>query len=284
MRFLIVLQFLFCSLGLANSQAFYTIIDDDAESIKSINAIKELSDKKGIKISFAPISKRLERNKELTDSLLSYQAQGFHVCNHSYSHSSDIWKGQDLPQIGKDTERASMLLDSLGFKNHEYLVYPFGKFDKSCRDSILHFASRHFKLAFNSRGFYNDFGNGCFNKFYINRFPFRSHYDWLAVRNIIDDAAESNAWIVFLTHSYEADFNIDELERIIDYCQERGMDALTVHEAFHAKIQYEQSYEASGEFGLMDEIADMLYLHRFSIVVFGVAVGAVLGIMLWIRK
>ena len=106
MSFLIIQLFLSCSLGLAYSQAFYTIIDDDAESI---NAIKELPDKKGIKISFAPISKRLEGNTELTDSLLSYQAQGFHICNHSYSHSSDIWKGQDLLLIGKDTERARML-------------------------------------------------------------------------------------------------------------------------------------------------------------------------------
>lgn len=43
----------------ASSQAFYTIIDDDATSNRSIQEIKELADKKGIKITFAPIVRNL---------------------------------------------------------------------------------------------------------------------------------------------------------------------------------------------------------------------------------
>lgn len=51
---------------------------------------------------------------------------------------------------------AVSVLDSLGFANHDYFVYPFGKFEYPIRDSILELSANNFKLAFNSRGGYND--------------------------------------------------------------------------------------------------------------------------------
>lgn len=245
-------------------QAFYTIIDDDAVSNKAIENIKKLADRKNIKITFAPVALNLIRNQDICDSLLSYQKQGFHICNHSYSHSFKVWKEIDLSNIQHELKQSSEALDSLGFKNHNYFVYPFGKFRDNVRDSIIYWTSKQFKLAFNSRGRYNTFATKDFNKYYIQRFPFRSHNDWMAVKKIIDQATEKKAWIVFLTHSNSSDFSIKGLEQVIDYCHQKGLKSYTVHEAYQQIICHEQSYNSSSDFSLYDEIIDVLYMHRFS--------------------
>lgn len=96
MRLSLLFFFLFISLLKINSQPFYTIIDDDAANVRSIYVMKELTDKKNIKISFAVIAERVLKNKNVCDSLRVYQQEGFHICNHSYTHSTNIWKTVDL--------------------------------------------------------------------------------------------------------------------------------------------------------------------------------------------
>lgn len=259
MRMILVLTALMLYMNTATSQAFYTIIDDDAGSVESVNALKELADRKEIKISFAPVAQNLQWNKVLADTLLSYESQGFHVCNHSYSHSSSIWSGYDLLLIRDDMLNAVGVLDSLGFANHDYFVYPFGKFENPIRDSILELSAKNFKLAFNSRGGFNDFKKGNFNKNYINRFPFRLHNDWFAERAMIDKAIKDSSWVVILTHSHHSDFSLDALERLIDYCQAKGLKACTVHQAYHEKVKLERSYSVSEDFGIVDEAVDVLF-------------------------
>lgn len=272
MKALLALVVLMLYINTATSQAFYTIIDDDAGSVESVNALKELADRKEIKISFAPIAQNLQWNKVLADTLLSYESQGFHVCNHSYSHSSSIWSGYDLLLIRDDMLNAVSVLDSLGFANHDYFVYPFGKFENPIRDSILELSANNFKLAFNSRGGYNDFKKGNFNKYYINRFPFRSHNDWFAEKAMIDKAIKDSSWIVILTHSHHPDFSLDGLERLIDYCQAKDLKAYTVHQAYLEKVQFERSYPVSDDFGIVDEAVDVIFMHRFSLAIFCVAI------------
>ena len=265
----------------ASSQAFYTIIDDDVTSNKSIQKIKELSDKKGIKITFAPIVRNLVSNKNICDSLLSYQEQGFHICNHSYSHSPSVWREMNLQMIEDELKLSHDILDSLGFVDHDYFVYPYGKFQDGIRDSIIFFVSNYFKLAFDSRGRYNRFDAGQFNKYYIHRFAFRSHNDWLAVKLIIDEAIEKDGWIVFLTHSGRSDFDVIKLERIINYCQSKGLRAFTVHEAYQKIVQFKESFDESQDFNLWDEILDVLYMHRFSLIFIG---GLLIVLIIVIKK
>lgn len=284
MRLSLLFFFLFISLLKISSQAFYTIIDDDAANVRSIYVMKELADKKNIKISFAVIAERVLKNKSVCDLLRIYQQEGFHICNHSYTHSPDVWKTIDLQKICCELEESSRLLDSLGFNNHDYFVYPFGRFKNGERESIINLTAKYSKLAFNSRGGYNTFNTGNFNKYYINRFPLRLHDDWYVVKSLLDKAIEKNAWIVILTHSHHCDFSIKRLEKVVNYCQSKGLKAYTVHEAYQKHIQYEKSYDVSCNFDIGYEIKNALYMHWMSLFIFIIGLLSIIGVIIYLKK
>ncbi|MBQ8423203.1 MAG: polysaccharide deacetylase family protein [Coprobacter sp.] len=237
MRPIVIFLFLVLSVNVVRPQAFFTIIDDDAASVEAVSAIKHIADKKGIKISFAVIASTLSMKPEVCDSLLSFQQQGFHICNHSLTHKSDIWLSTSPADISYEMIESKRILDSLGFKSHDYLVYPFGKFTTEQTSLILPIARQHFKLAFNSRGGASSLQN--FNRHYINRFPIRKHENLSMVKYKIEKAVEQGDWLVFLTHSnMERDFCPEYLEQVIDLCQARNIPCLTVDEAYNRIAQY----------------------------------------------
>lgn len=248
-----------------HSQAFYTIIDDDAYSIESIESLKKLADKKNIKVSFAVIAQKVVQNRELYRTLITYQNEGFHICNHSYSHAPSIWKNINLIKIKEEIQLSQQILDSLKFKNHDYLVFPYGKFNKYYRNNIINIASEYFNLAFDSRGNYNIFNDKKFNKFYIKRFPVRSHNDWYMTKIIINKAIKEQGWIVFMTHSHMNNFSLKQLEKIIDYCQSKGLQAYTIHEAYNTIIQYKKTSNTSHDFNFIHELKDIIYMHLITI-------------------
>ena len=259
MRPIVIFLFLVLSVNVVRPQAFYTIIDDDAASVEAISAIKHIADKKGIKISFAVIASSLSRKPEVCDSLLSFQQQGFHICNHSLTHKSDIWLSTSLADISYEMTVSERILDSLGFKSHDYLVYPFGKFSTEQTSLILPIARQHFKLAFNSRG--GTCSPQNFNRYYINRFPIRKHENLSMVKYKIEKAVEQGDWLVFLTHSnMQRDFSPEYLEQVIDLCQAQNIPCLTVDEAYNRMAQY-QGDSPAAEWQLRHEIWLFIEMH-----------------------
>ena len=89
---------------------------------------------------------------------------------------------------------------------------------------------------------------------------------------MIDKAIKDSSWIVILTHSHHPDFSLNGLERLIDYCQTKGLKSYTVHQAYLEKVQLERSYSVSEDFGIVDEVVDVLFMHRFSLAIFCVAI------------
>ena len=249
-----------------NAQPLFTIIDDDISSLKAIQSVKRLADKKNVKISFAATAKKLINYPEITQALLQYQAEGHHICNHGWTHSDKIWGKPYWNDIKQEVTKAKAALDSLGFKNTDYLVYPFGKYDKKQREDLEKNVPSIFRLAFNSRGHFNDLDN--FNRFYIERLPVRKFNSLSAVKCHIDDACDKNGWLVLMNHSGKSrDYSPEFLASIIDYCIEKGMKPVTVDQAYNILKEKGvidddlKSLVQSKDYGFTFEIKDNILLN-----------------------
>lgn len=244
-----------------SSQGYFTIIDDDISSIEAIRSVKNVADKKSVKITFAATVEKLLKYPELSNLLLDYQKEGHQIVNHGWTHSSQIWENPKWEKISLELDRSEKVLDSLGFNNFEYLVFPFGKYPRKYRETIINNIKERYKLAFNSRGHYCNLTD--FNKYYIPRFAIRKHNNDFAVRYWLRKASNNNAWVVFLNHSgNNRDYSEDYLSFIIDNCIKLGMINLTVEQAY-SKFSYLQADSTIEDYSFVDEVIDVLFLHVF---------------------
>lgn len=275
LRYCFVLFFSVMAIS-AKGQSYFTIIDDDISSVQAVSTVKNLADKYGIKITYAATVMRL-LDEELTNLLLQYQSEGHQIIDHGWTHSPEVWKDPKWVVCKEELEKSSALLDSLGFVNHDFFVYPFGKYSIETQEQIIPHIQERYKMAFDARGHYCNLKD--FNLFYVPRFAVRWHNDMWAVKYWIKQAHENNAWVVFLNHSGKPrDYKEEHLAEIIEYCQSLGMENLTVAQAYNKFGALKADKPAQG-YTLWDEIKDVLFLHIVWIVV-AVCLSVAIGIIL----
>lgn len=210
-----------------------TVIDDDALNEKSIRSVKEVADRCGIKVTFAPVAAYLLKSPKVAALLRQYVQEGHEIASHSLSHRSDVWKSRKVPDI-KVIEHEMAESERI-FKNFQLypksFVYPFGNFPAGHRKVIFDIVSRYYPVAFNARGDINL--PGKMYPLYISRHPLRNHNSLFMMKRLIDDAAAAEkSWVVILTHSGKSDFSAEMLEKIIRYAQKSGAVFLTASEAW----------------------------------------------------
>ncbi len=269
-RFLLFLLLVFNFANISVAQSYFTVVDDDAASIEAITSVKKIADKRGIKVSFAICANQILNDNDKIKVLIELQNQGHHICNHSLTHSGAIWKNPKKDNIKDEIERSEEILDSIGFKHHNYLVYPFGKFSESVYTWMIPLVSSHFNMAFESRGYSNNIRKA--NRYSIARLPLRKHDNFTIIKNIIDNAIENGHWIVFLNHSgMNRDYSEKRLEEVIIYCQNKGMKCLTIHEAWKRGIILHSTTKPL-VWTLFDEIIYFLYVHSGWLLLSGSAI------------
>jgi len=243
------------------AQGYFSIIDDDANSVGAISSIKEVAEQKGIKITFAVKAASVCQTKDVCKLLLQYQEEGYQIVNHSLTHDKSVWKSPRYEVIVNELIRTGQILDSLGFRNHDYFVYPWGKFDSDVREWMMPLISEHFKLAFDSRGGATDLND--YNRYYIHRFPLRKHDNISIVKHEIEKAVEKGEWIVFLTHSgMERDFEPEYVGDVIEYCLQKKMACLTVKDAYEMLENTNAlRADATKDWTLVNEILYLMYMH-----------------------
>lgn len=253
--------FLLCLLvpNMIKGQGYFTIIDDDISSVESITSVKNVADIYGVKITYAATVSQLEKNQKLVETLLQFQKEGHQIVDHGWTHSFDVWEQPKWEVIEKELDKSSRVLDSLGFRNHDYLIYPFGKYTIETRNEIISHVAKRYKMAFDARGHYCDLAD--FNMYYIPRFAVRWHNNMWAVKYWIKKASKSDNWVVFLNHSGKSrDYKEEHLSEIIGYCQELGMKSLTVEDAYQ-KFGNIKADKQVKNYTVWDEIMDVLFLH-----------------------
>ena len=244
-----------------HAQSFFTVIDDDAASLEAVNSVVGIADSCGISVCFGVITEKMGRDSSLVDRLLQLQKQGHQIINHSYSHAATIWKHPEPNAVMNEIYQSQRQLDSLGFVNHDFLVYPFGKFDKRTLTWIIDSVRPHFRMAFNSRGCANSWDE--FNRYYISRLPIRKHDNLVILKHEIDQARKAQGWVVLLNHSgMKRDYDQQYLKEVIDYCLDNGMRCLTVNEAyFILKYRNLLKEDKPLSWNMFDEVLYLIHHH-----------------------
>ena len=244
-----------------HAQSFFTVIDDDAASLEAVNSVVGIADSCGISVCFGVITEKMGRDSSLVDRLLQLQKQGHQIINHSYSHAATIWKHPEPNAVMNEIYQSQRQLDSLGFVNHDFLVYPFGKFDKRTLTWIIDSVRPHFRMAFNSRGCANSWDE--FNRYYISRLPIRKHDNLVILKHEIDQARKAQGWVVLLNHSgMKRDYDQKYLKEVIDYCLDNGMRCLTVNEAyFILKYRNLLKEDKPLSWNMFDEVLYLIHHH-----------------------
>lgn len=249
---------------LLNISPFFTIIDDDAASVESIASIHKVAEEKGVKICFGVIADSILINDIICDRLLQYQNEGHQICNHSLTHGK-VWKNLSYDSILNELNTSEMVLDKLGFIDHDYFVYPWGRFNDDERKWLIPLVGRYFKLAFDSRGGSCDLNN--YNQYYIHRFPIRKHDNITIVKYEIDKAINNGDWIVFMIHSnMSRDYSSDYVSQVIDYCLSKGMQCLTVKQVYDV-LGNDLRCDETDSWSSADEIIYLVHYHVFWIII-----------------
>ena len=240
-----------------------TVIDDDSISEKSIRSVKNVADRCGIKITFAPVAAYLVKNPKTADLLRQYVREGHEIASHSLSHRSDVWKngkGPDMKVIEYEMAESERIFKSFQLYPKSF-VYPFGNFPAEHRRSIFDIVRRYYPLAFNARGDINL--PGKMYPLYISRHPLRCHNSLFMMKRLIDEAAAAEkSWVVILTHSGKSDFSPEMLEKIIRYAQKSGAVFLPASEAWKTVCSWPVMQEDQiPDYSLLKDLLNAAYFH-----------------------
>lgn len=240
-----------------------TIIDDDTQSEKAIQMVKDVADRCGIKVTFAAIAAGLERNPKIADLLRQYVEEGHEIASHSLTHSAKIWKAGDaidLQAIEHEVAEAEEVFSRLGFQPKSF-VYPYGNFSRKARHGIFEIVGKYYPVAFNARGDINLPGKTY--PLYVSRHPLRKHNSLFMMKLLIDEAAAADSsWVVILTHSAKSDFSAEMLENIIRYAQKSGAVILPVSAAWQQVSAWPMMSEDNiPDYSRIGDYANAAYYH-----------------------
>ena len=224
-----------------------TWIDDDTilGSTKGISFVKSLADELGIKCTFACITSGTDgitglNNSSLCNTLLSYQAEGFHICSHSDTHSNK-WKVSSEIYNKADNEKdyinSIKLLQQKGFVDSNYFVAPFGQ----TNDDTKYFLKKwscNCNVNAMVDAYYNDnFGNG---RYVLNRtFIDANKHDLNYYKSMIDTALSNGSWLIFGTHSgmsvENGGWNYELVKSVFEYAISKNIEIMTLNQAFNER-------------------------------------------------
>lgn len=208
-----------------HSGAVITIIDDDGYS-EFLNQWKVVSDKKGIKSTVAVYKNRVGQPGAMTISeLQSLKAEGFEIVSHSVSHPDINTVDEETWDAESAESKDFIISNHLG--NGEVMVYPkgFTTSTEEQKEMIKKITSIHFKYGVDALGGVNF---SPVDPYEVNRQGMPSNFD--AIKGYIDEAAQKDGWLIFLTHS-QNNWNGPLMEQWIDYAQSLDIPILPFSEA-----------------------------------------------------
>ena len=176
--------------ALNDTQAHALWIDDD--STPGVFVVKEIADEIGMAPCFAVIADNME--KEVADSLASWQRQGAGIVLHGLQHRP--WKGWGEAQIEEDIHQSYKRLYEQGFDTArimKMIVPPHGCNTRVIRKVI----KRHGCQMITGANLVN---NGLC-PFMLGRIGISADTDIDEMRVLLQKAYDRRAFVIFTTHS-----------------------------------------------------------------------------------
>lgn len=210
-----------------------TWVDDDCNET-SIPNVKNLCDTLSIKCSFGLITDRL--TDTLLATLKNYQENGFHITSHTNQHNRWYKAEGDNPmftinECETDLIKSLVIMQENGFLDPKYIIAPGSSM---YRQGIPEMVAKWAKCFVNAESYANYNNLYTPNQFHLHRtFINFSNHNVQYYKDMIDRAIAKGEWIIFGSHSYNSnEFNINDMETILNYAILQGIEILPLNQAF----------------------------------------------------
>lgn len=244
-----------------NDKPILTLIDDDAK-YGFVTKAKPVLDELGIKCSLAVITDNVPiatQGLTLTlDELKSLKEEGFDILSHSATHSETIYKPSVATatdaEILEDMERSYNYLKENDLET-DTIVYPWGGFSDIKRYAKL--AKTYYKFGVNASG--GVITDEVLYDMYLDRVFLTDSVSLDTYKNHIDNAINTNGWLILGCHSYTSQISQDKIREVLTYAKNAGISILTFSEA----IKLKQNICSIGNF---EERGNSLFIGRNGVI------------------
>lgn len=215
-----------------------TLIDDDGSSKTGMSELKTVCDELGVKCTFAVMTRLFEESSTILPFLKDLQADGFHICSHSHSHSNWYKDANDgstmftMEEVEKDLIKSLELLKINGFLDSDMLVYP----GSSCtREGIDNIARKWVQCACTILGGNNTYGYTTEYMLARNKVSagdYGTDIQWYAdrLRNL---EKEGLNWVIYYTHTgTSTDWDKDLIKSVLQSAIDDGWTVMPLNEAW----------------------------------------------------
>lgn len=204
-----------------------TLVDDDGRA-EVWTILKPFVERKGIPISSAIITNRVGATGSinyLTEEQIRYLSKiGFEFVSHTKDHLTDLESYPD-DVIHEQYRDSREWLIKNGY-NGDVIIYPFG----SANDKLIDIASQYYRIGVRTR--YDI--DRKYNVPPIESYNLQRVYIDDGVENAkqgIDDAIANNGWFILGMHCHYPDFDINEVEEVVDYAISKGVEIKNFRDA-----------------------------------------------------
>ena len=172
----------------ASTRPMIMLIDDDSGA--GIFTIHRICEEIGIKATFAVIPARLD--SILSDSLKSWQQEGYGIALHGFRH--DHWNEWSADAIINDINYSEQLLISIGFKpDFQYVIPPYGCNTADVRKATKAKGFQMVTLA--------NIANPDSSLFQLGRIMISRNSDTKEVERFLVKAKKKRGFVILGTHS-----------------------------------------------------------------------------------
>lgn len=236
------------------NKAIITMIDDDTSTQATIKRYYDVCKENTIKGTFSVITSHTEADETLKNMLLSYEDEGFGMLYHCYSQEA-YWgwtPAYDLASCEQNYCRGNRLYKDCKFTSGQNMfIAPFGQ----NKLEIQNMAKRHGAecLISTDNNILVPYDNTA-NRFNIprcslghndERYP---NFTIEQLKTKIDEAYNTNGWIIITTHTNEWGETTDGEQRfteIVNYAKNKGLEFKTFAEAYEDRKAMFYAYECN---------------------------------------
>lgn len=225
-----------------------TLIDDDTPTLSSTKLYHDTLTALGVKGGFAVITSNLDSVTGLTEQLLGYEEEGFHMVIHSNTHTPSYRpeaENRDLVAVESDFVKGIRKMGEVGFVDYKFWCTPYGVADIDMQNLARKYGMNCLVSSGCDEIVTTGDSRGRFN---IARFSF--NYDTTGAilaraKELVDECVANNGWLLITTHFSDDgwDEDVSTFNEFVNYALSQGCKFKTLNEAFRIREPIYRLYE-----------------------------------------
>lgn len=182
-----------------------SFVDDDASATEYVTKYHDACMHNGIRGNYAVMPYRMENGRTDATNLLNYELEGFGILLHCFDQNQAFWRDPtfDYNLALEDLIRAIRSLNTYGFTNFMYWVYPSGYRWREVQELARNISAKCALATDN----YDTNRKDNAERYFIRRCSFNPTDDNIqksldAIKHIVNNAVSNNedCWLIITTH------------------------------------------------------------------------------------